>query len=342
MDSSTTGCAELGRDIGTFHVSIEVLRSELAAASGGVVDEDLLDGLEELRRERMDKRVFAAVVVGGGRGRRVPGAMSVQEVGGSDADPRQLPVALVVGRHSQCDFSDVDGACLRHAVLLAHPPRGGAPAHIEAIDLATGVGLGVGAARGSLRISASRRLRFGVGTCTVLAFLAEPEEPLFPEGAKAVLRDLDEGAHPSGLHLTIPASDRQLPTGQPWLAPHPLRMRVGAHSRTFVQPIAGHRVEAGAAELERGLLLGRFERCHGHRSFQEDKEVSRVHALLLRRGGRTLLVDCASMYGTRVCQRGGPERALGPGARVASLTPRDEFQIASFTLRWVPRSDADG
>jgi hypothetical protein len=53
----------------------------------------------------------------------------------------------------------------------------------------------------------------------------------------------------------------------------------------------------GASALERGVLLGRDERCDGRGIFQ-DNGISRVHALIVREGAEVHLLDVGSMNGT--------------------------------------------
>lgn len=57
------------------------------------------------------------------------------------------------------------------------------------------------------------------------------------------------------------------------------------------------RTVVGRAALDRGVVIGRDERCAGSEVLSDDN-VSRVHALLLRRDGQTFLADAGSTNGT--------------------------------------------
>jgi hypothetical protein len=74
-------------------------------------------------------------------------------------------------------------------------------------------------------------------------------------------------------------------------------------------------IDVSMDELIQGVLLGRYERCHGHRTLRHDAQASRVHACVLARQGRLWLVDAGSTNGTIILE-GKEERELGPGRRV--------------------------
>ena len=83
------------------------------------------------------------------------------------------------------------------------------------------------------------------------------------------------------------------------------------------------RYEVHAADLERGLLIGRYERC----AFgAEDERLSRVHLLLLRDGEQIWAIDTASSNGTT---------AGGAALRQLRLGPSAELDLAdAVTFRW--------
>ena len=56
-------------------------------------------------------------------------------------------------------------------------------------------------------------------------------------------------------------------------------------------------LRVGEAALQRGVVLGRYERCAGHQAFENDL-VSRVHAVLIEVDGVVHLVDAGSSNGT--------------------------------------------
>jgi hypothetical protein len=80
----------------------------------------------------------------------------------------------------------------------------------------------------------------------------------------------------------------------------------------------------GATALDRGILLGRYDRCHfGPAPSTEDSQVSRVHILLIRDQEDVLAIDTASTNGSRIngeyqkfkVLEEGDEIELGDGMR---------------------------
>jgi pSer/pThr/pTyr-binding forkhead associated (FHA) protein len=69
------------------------------------------------------------------------------------------------------------------------------------------------------------------------------------------------------------------------------------------------------ADLELGVLLGRYDRCDisGQLSWDPGR-VSRVHALLLKEGDDIYAIDLASTNGTIVDGIATPVAQLGPEA----------------------------
>src|SRR6185436_13232851 len=90
------------------------------------------------------------------------------------------------------------------------------------------------------------------------------------------------------------------------------------------------RYQVHAADLERGLLIGRYERC----AFgAEDDRLSRVHLLLLRDGDQVWAIDTASSNGTT---------AGGSAIRQIRLGARAELDLgAAVTLRWSAETPPD-
>jgi len=78
--------------------------------------------------------------------------------------------------------------------------------------------------------------------------------------------------------------------------------------------------------LERGLLIGRYDRCG--LTPTEDNRLSRVHLLLLSLDGDTYAIDTASTSGVR-CQ--------GRRVHVARLGESAELAFGGVTLRWQSR-----
>jgi hypothetical protein len=85
-------------------------------------------------------------------------------------------------------------------------------------------------------------------------------------------------------------------------------------------------LEIGHDELRDGVLLGRYERC-ASAPLADDQSLSRVHALLILIDDRLLMVDTASINGTRLI---GERRS-----RVLELSDGTELQLGKATrVRW--------
>jgi hypothetical protein len=93
------------------------------------------------------------------------------------------------------------------------------------------------------------------------------------------------------------------------------------------------------AELEDGILLGRYPRCVAHDSINDDG-VSRVHALVVARRQRLFVVDTGSTNGTTLRLAGGRERVLHAHRRV--LSADDDAQLWLHKRRCVIRVNDDG
>lgn len=269
------------------------------------------------------------------------------------------PVALVAGRHTQCDFKCIPGASLRHALLLFWPPAGdtGLPS-AEAIDLGTRTGISL--VNGSLatRVATSDPLRFGVASADVVILHARagegfPADPSVLSGLSAKLPDRAEvtlrGAVPDTLHLDV--SGTASPGGESIDAGSCVAARAdpsGSHTfgsenamLTQVFRLDESHLNAGihvrAQDLERGVRLGRYKRCRGSSALGLADCVSRVHALVLDRAGRRWLFDTASTNGTKVVAVGTGE-TIGPvrGERTFALfegqAPALAGQVAILTV----------
>ena len=81
-------------------------------------------------------------------------------------------------------------------------------------------------------------------------------------------------------------------------------------------------IQIGQEELRDGVLIGRYERC-ASAPLADDASLSRVHALLIQIDDRLLIVDTASMNGTRLI---GEHRS-----RVLELQHGTELQLGKAT-----------
>jgi FHA domain len=277
------------------------------------------------------------------------------------------PAALVAGRHSECDLGRIPGASLRHALILLWPPTGDRELPFaEVIDLGTQTGIALPDGRLAMRVASSESLRFGVADADVVIVHARGGEPLplepadlarlrceVPERAEVATHD----GRPYTRHLNVgTAGDVTVPgevsgtaeagaaaaddhTSCEMIPVEPSGRRTfGAEHAMLTQYISlgGHlsaKVNVRAEDLERGVRLGRYLRCRGASVLGRDGHVSRVHALVLDRGGRRWLFDTASTNGTFVVDvesgvASGPVRGERTFALLEGQAPALAGQVA--------------
>lgn len=294
---------------------IHHLRRQFRAGFGEAVATDLMAEARRLRAEQGDLAASAVLVSWRGESPTTT-ARLVHHPAGAEA-----PIALVAGRHSQCDLGRIPGASLRHALLLFWPPAvPGALPSLEAIDLGTETGVTLVDGRLVARLTTSEPIRFGVGSADVVVLHARAREPfsIDPVVLSQELRTVPERAEVTlhanqahTLHLDVSG------TGEPAayedarscveLPAAALRdAEVGSEHDMLTQFIrfreglVSARIRVRAQDLERGVRLGRYPRCRGATVLRGDEHVSRVHALVLERGGHRWLFDTASTNGTAV------------------------------------------
>lgn len=239
----------------------------------------------------------------------------------------EAPIALVAGRHSECDLGSIPGASLRHALILLWPPRGQTHPFAEILDLGTQTGIALPDGRLAMRIATSRPVRLGVASADVMIIHAAAGEPLaldpdkLSEQLRAIPEDSEVTPHANQpRHLDIPASGEARMSDLPVepegveeaksllevpVKPGPERT-FGSEHMMLTQIVrlgdrhAGAKVNVRAEDLARGVRLGRYLRCRGASVLGRDDHVSRVHALVLDRAGHRWLFDTASTNGTAV------------------------------------------
>ena len=219
------------------------------------------------------------------------------------------PAALILGAHPTCDVPCVEGAALRHVAFVFDPKE--QPGWISAYDLNTTEGITVDEEKGIRTAKSLRTLRLRAGSADVFALALDAGEPV------------DKDALTSLVHITdayifkFQSEERPFAFAQAKGAPIQ-RSRDGI---TLVEAMptssAALSLSPTAAELERGLLLGRYDRCQGR---LDDGMVSRVHALVLKRKDELLVIDTASTNGTDVIF-GAAQVDLGI-LRRATIAPR--------------------
>ena len=234
----------------------------------------------------------------------------------------EAPVALVAGRHSECDLGSIPGASLRHALILLWPPADEVELPFaEVLDLGTQTGIALPDGRLAMRVAGSMPIRFGVASAEIIIVHAPAGERLAlePAALQERLREVDRHAEvtahasqPYTRHLDVSGSvgEQESLDGDRSCVEVPVKpgrdRTFGSEHMMLTQLIrigegnASAKVHVRAKDLERGVRLGRYLRCRGASVLGRDDHVSRVHALVLDRGGRRWLFDTASTNGTAV------------------------------------------
>lgn len=247
------------------------------------------------------------------------------------------PVAVIVGRHSECDLDlQTTHASLRHAAIVAWPRAGdGARARVAAIDLRSELGLTVVDARGTraaTRITSSTALRFHVAGSELTAMIAQHDEPFPVRWADQLeaqlagaLVDVDTPAGPASAGSA--SAGRAAPSQSSW-----------ERSIVLVSSSPGHRppvlredqlaVRCTRDAVERGVVLGRYVRCDRTTALASEENVSRVHALVFAAYGALWVVDTASTGGTSLLSPTAGAIQLGEGRRIARLPPDARLYLA--------------
>jgi len=87
------------------------------------------------------------------------------------------------------------------------------------------------------------------------------------------------------------------------------------------------RLRVGLSALDRGVVLGRYDRCAGGSALSHPG-ISRVHALLVRRDERLHLADAGSTNGVWLCEE---------EIKCARVVERAEYRLGAFaSLSWTP------
>lgn len=93
---------------------------------------------------------------------------------------------------------------------------------------------------------------------------------------------------------------------------------------------ASQKLVIGSGAARRGVLLGRYERCDSNEeTLLVDRNISRVHLLLVEVGGELYAIDTASTNGTFLRAGGGPP-GLGAGTAVDVGEDWEEVRIAAL------------
>lgn len=265
--------------------------------------------------------------------------------------PLDAGAHLIIGRHAACDVVlGGDGEIsLRHVIVL--PARGadGAPA-VRLVDL-------LGSMPMFLDDDSAHRSLLAEGPFVVR--LGRYVLGGFPIGAgsEAPPHDLPRATRVDGSRPAPIAAAQERPgppsIGGPYRAaerrarsvitmmPRPITMIESVGSAAEPDAIgllgaarAGERVRisVSAEALRAGVLVGRADKCtdRGLKPLLTIR-VSRVHAVVIDQGGRTMLYDCASTNGTFASGRMVRSVELRADAPVVQLAGHDGVE-----LRWTP------
>jgi hypothetical protein len=253
------------------------------------------------------------------------------------------PEFAVIGRHDRCDFSlgRDPSLSLRHLLLAAR--AAGGEVRLRLLDLQTGGGFFTEDGRRCEALTADGPMfvRAGgyhlfllpTGSLCPLAWANKSSDAwaMIPERVYRDSRIPQRGAAPP-LAL-VPDKPRVRRTVITQIVHPPGLLRrfspaVGARGAPVAEvELAGsgasERFTVHEAEVERGLLIGRYERCQVE---TQDDKISRVHLLVIRDGEDVWAVDTASSNGTT---------AAGQRVRRLRLNAETQLLLAQeVTLRW--------
>jgi hypothetical protein len=263
----------------------------------------------------------------------------------------QRPTAAIVGRHDHCDLflAGSDRLALRQLAIVLAPVESwerGAGVRYRVLDLKTQDGMidEEGRVLRGLRAEGPAILRCG-GYAIYILTLGDPTD--WPADARDAWQMVPERVYFDELERS---PDGSMPRIRP-RPQHGLSMRGFETHHSVVMRTVGPRdtssrlVESGDAAgtleiagphrhttlsvghdaLRDGLLLGRYHRCDA--TDPDDESLSRVHALLLHDHDRLLMIDTASVNGTRV--------SGGEHARVIAIDRDLELVLGRKTrARW--------
>ncbi len=333
---------------------IHHIRQDFRADFGEFAGEDLKEA-KRLRAEQLGLAASAVLV-------HLPGskAASMTRVVHHPLGV-EAPVALVAGRHSECDLGRIPGASLRHALILLWPPTDtGESPFAEVLDLGTQTGIALPDGQLAVRVASSSPLRFGVASADVVILHALAGVPLSIDQAtlSKLLREIPDRAadvtpredRPYTRHLDVSGSggteevarDDEKSCVEVPVGPSSDGTLGSEHSMLtqIVRLGGGHlspKVNVRTEDLERGVRLGRYLRCRGASVLGRDEHVSRVHALVLDRGGHRWLFDTASTNGTAVVDVNtglatGPVRGKRTFALLEGQAPALAGQVALLAV----------
>jgi hypothetical protein len=264
--------------------------------------------------------------------------------------PKDLPHAVVIGRHNRCALA-IPGdsrVSLRHLLLTAWPGQG--PLRFRGYDLGgrAGVLLADGKRVPGFSAHGQVALAFGRTSLFVLPGGDAGKHILAGEEAESFRRltglDTSGGGHRLAISAMAEPGVAEIGGYRPIdvdVRPESrglLRLRSTKGSRARITNRSRKRDDSGqirelevdSEQLQRGLLIGRYsDRCS---LAGQGRNLSRVHALVTEEGPSSLLVyDLASTNGVRPAGQ-----SEGPSHSVVRMTADDPCMLGHFELSWMP------
>lgn len=254
-----------------------------------------------------------------------------------------VPRALIAGRHEQAELYLAGDAAvsLRHLAIILEPLGAGPPRapRLRVVDLRTGVGLRDEHGRCHDGIVSDGPVFGSCGTYVLYLLPTNAVGEPWPSSAQDAWMMLpprsyvqrNEPAPPRANHAVTIVTSTLGPTSIVEPLMHDAEPPLGTLS--FTAHGSSQRIAVGARALDRGIMVGRYERCAASLALASSS-VSRVHALVVRIGGDVYALDIASTNGcwppstqsaekapTVFALRDHPELALGDGNVVMRWSP---------------------
>ncbi len=261
--------------------------------------------------------------------------------------PRDLPGAVVVGRHNRCDVAVPADTrvSLRHLLLVASSGEG--PQRFRGYDLGGRSGLVLADGQPVPGVSFHSQGLIVLGRAVVFVVPGGPEGVGLLTGDDGEVFQRLTGLDASGRGVRLAVSAVSEP-GVAYLEPRePMEFGGyrGVDPQARPEPRGALRLRStkpskrgeesrelgvDSRQLQRGLLIGRYsDRCSlaGH-----GRNLSRVHALVAEEGPASLLVyDLASTNGVR------PQgQTDGASHAVVRMTADAPAMLGHFELAWIP------
>ena len=216
---------------------------------------------------------------------------------GSIEAPAVDGVYKVIGRHSRCDvvLSEDPEIALRHLMIRAVKMPDERVA-LRVLDLHTSLGFHLGEDLPVRSMFARGPVALRVGRYALIALpSADGGAPL--EFSPPVIEHAQGSPYRSPSPRSKAVTHITIFPGAPMV--DELLARPARCARvTFRRGRHSHTIDLADAELEKGILIGRADKCNRTMSVLLGASISRVHLLLLREENGLFAYDLASTHGT--------------------------------------------